>query len=94
MENFGHDQLAHVAVGDPDPTLYAGTASGYRKCCFEWEDRISQNLILLWCCTRELGHLGQHLAGTGDVVAAAHANRCQLRRLPTSWREDAVSLAT
>jgi hypothetical protein len=29
-------------------------------------------LILPWACTRELDHQGQHLAGTGEWVAAVH----------------------
>jgi hypothetical protein len=29
-------------------------------------------MTLLWCCTRELGHQGQHIAGTGEHVAAVH----------------------
>ncbi len=70
--SLGHDELAHVTIGDPDPTSHAGTASGYRKCCYAWVDKITQNLILPWSCTREMGHHGQHLAGTGDVVAAVH----------------------
>lgn len=67
----GQDQLEHVAVGDPDPTS-DGTASGYRACRFEWVDKTSQTLLLPWSCTRKLGHQGQHLAGTGESVAAVH----------------------
>jgi hypothetical protein len=69
---LGQDEFAHVAVGDSDPTSDLGTASGYRKCRFEWADETSQTLILPWFCTRELGHQGQHIAGTGEMVAAVH----------------------
>lgn len=72
--SLGWDQLDHVAAGDPDPTSGPGTGNGHRMCRFEWADESSQALILSWSCTRELGHQGQHLAGTGEVVAAAHAN--------------------
>jgi hypothetical protein len=64
------DELEHIAVGDPDPTSHPDTVSSYRMCRFEWADVISHALILLWCCTRELGHQCQHLAGTGEWVAA------------------------
>lgn len=33
----------------------------------------SRRLILPWFCTRELDHQGQHLAGTGEWVAAVHS---------------------
>ena len=70
------DELGHVVVGDPDPTpdapdKDAGTSSDCR-CEFEWTEQASQNLTLVWSCTRGLGHPGQHLAGTGEWVAAAH----------------------
>jgi hypothetical protein len=71
--NFGQDELGHVAVGDPDPTADpGGTADGFGKCGFKWTDECSRTLILPWSCTRELGHQGQHLAGTGEWVAARH----------------------
>jgi hypothetical protein len=70
--SLGHDELEHIAAGDTDPTADPGTANGYRLCRFEWADEISQTLILPWSCTRKLGHQGQHLAGTGECVAAAH----------------------
>ncbi len=70
--SLGRDELEHVAVGDPDPTSDPGTANGYRACRFEWADETSQTLILPWSCTRELGHQGQHIAGTGEWVAAVH----------------------
>jgi hypothetical protein len=69
FRRLGHDELERVAVGDPDPTSDPGRANGYQACRFEWSE-ISQTLILLWCCTRELGHQGQHVAGTGECVAA------------------------
>jgi hypothetical protein len=34
--------------------------------------RIRRRSSLHWCCTRERGHPGQHLAGTGEVIAAVH----------------------
>ncbi|MGH3923465.1 MAG: hypothetical protein ACRDTT_11465 [Pseudonocardiaceae bacterium] len=70
--SLGHDELEHIAVGDPDPTSDPGTANGRRSCRFEWADEISQTLVLPWSCTRKLGHQGQHLAGTGEWVAAAY----------------------
>jgi hypothetical protein len=70
--SLGQDELEGVAVGDPDPTADHGTVNGYRTCRFEWIYDISQTLNLLWSCTRELGHQGQHLAGTGEWVAAVH----------------------
>lgn len=68
------DELEYVAVGDPDPTAYLGTAKGYRKCSFEWTDEVSQTQIVIWRCTREWGHQGQHIAGTGEWVAAVHGS--------------------
>jgi hypothetical protein len=68
----GQDWLGHVVVGDPDPTTNLGTASGYQTYWFEWADETSHTLILPWSCTRKLGHPGQHLAGTGERVAAVH----------------------
>jgi hypothetical protein len=67
---LGQDELEHVAVGDPDPTANSRTSNGYRRCCSAWTDEIG-TLILHWSCTRERGHQGQHLAGTGEWVAAA-----------------------
>ena len=66
----GEDKLKHLAVGDPDP----GPVHGYRACGFEWADEISPGFVLLWRCTRAQGHHGQHLAGTGERVAAVHPN--------------------
>jgi hypothetical protein len=45
-------------------------ANGSEKCRFEWDEDISQTVTLHWCCTRQLGHQGQHIAGTGECVAA------------------------
>lgn len=73
------DELEHVAVGDRDPTWDAGMANSYRKCRFEWDDVTSRTLVLRWSCTRELGHPGQHLAGTGEEVAAVHPQFLQYR---------------
>jgi hypothetical protein len=68
----GQDWLGHVVVGDPDPTTDPGTASRYQTCLFKWADQTSPTLILPWSCTRKRGHPGQHLAGTGEQVAAVH----------------------
>ena len=68
----GEDKLKHIAVGDPDP----GPTHDCRACGFEW-DEISTGLVLLWRCTRLQGHHGQHLAGTGERVAAVHPNSAQ-----------------
>jgi hypothetical protein len=73
FQRLGQDELEPVAVGDPDPTSptsHPGTAKGYRTCRFEWVDEISRTMTLPWRCTRELGHQGQHIAGTGECVAA------------------------
>ena len=72
-DSLGHsDELKDVAVGDPDPTSDTSTAKRSRRCGFEWLDGTSQTLVLRWSCTRELGHHGQHVAGTGEEVAAVH----------------------
>jgi hypothetical protein len=73
--SHGEDALEHVAVGDPDP----GTVNGCQLCRFTWAEEISQTLVLPWSCTRERGHQGQHLAGTGEGIAAV-----QLQLLPTA----------
>jgi hypothetical protein len=70
LPRLGQNELEHVAVGDPDPTSHPGTANEYRECRFEWADEISRTMTLPWRCTRELGHQGQHIAGTGECVAA------------------------
>jgi hypothetical protein len=71
--SFVQDGLEHVAVGDPDPTADpGGAADGSGKCGFKWTHQRSRTLILPWSCTRTLGHQGQHLAGTGEWVAALH----------------------
>jgi hypothetical protein len=72
FQRLGQDELERVAVGDPDPTSDPDTANEYRECRFEWADKISRTMTLPWCCTRELGHQGQHIAGTGEHVAAVH----------------------
>ena len=85
------DKLDHVAVGDPDPTADLGTAAQYRTCGFEWVDESSPTLrILSWSCTRQLGHQGQHLAGTGECVAAVHPMQSMERT--GAWPSDPVSL--
>lgn len=70
FRRLGQDGLERVVVGDPDPTSDSGTANRYRECRFEWTDEISRTMTLPWCCTRELGHQGQHIAGTGECDAA------------------------
>jgi hypothetical protein len=67
---LSQDELERVAVGDPDPTSNVGATNGYRECRFEWTEKVSRTMTLPWCCTRELGHQGQHIAGTGECVAA------------------------
>jgi hypothetical protein len=72
---MGEDDLRHIVVGDPDPTPNSPSKVHEHpdcRCGFEWTDEASQNLTLLWSCTREPGHPGQHLAGTGERVAAVH----------------------
>lgn len=66
------DPLGHIIVGSPDPTSDLYKDSGYRGCGFEWFDDTSMTLVLRWQCTRESGHPGQHLAGTGHRVTAVH----------------------
>ena len=71
---MGKDELRHIVVSDPDPTPDSSSnGSEYPiHCGFEWADEASQTLTLLWSCTREPDHPGQHLAGTGEWVAAVH----------------------
>jgi hypothetical protein len=73
-QTMGKDELRHIVVGDLDPTAdLPSKVSGHPiNCGFEWADETSQSLTLLWSCTRAPGHLGQHLAGTGEWVAAVH----------------------
>lgn len=66
------DPLGHIIVGSPDPTLDVYRENDYRGCEFEWFDDTCLTLVLRWQCTRESGHPGQHLAGTGHWVAAVH----------------------
>ena len=67
------DEFEHIAVGDPDP----GPVHRDQICGFDWEDEISPCFVLLWRCTREQGHHGEHFAGTGERVAAVHPNAAQ-----------------
>jgi hypothetical protein len=71
---MSQDELRRIVVGDPDPTvgLSSKVSAHPIDCRFKWADETLPNLTLLWSCTRELGHLGQHLAGTGEWVAAVH----------------------
>lgn len=67
------DPLGHIIAGNPDPTWdLIHKDNGYRECRFEWFDDTWRTLVLRWQCTRESGHPGQHLAGTGYWVAAVH----------------------
>lgn len=67
------DPLGHIIAGNPDPTSdLIHKDNGYRECRFEWFDDTWRTLVLRWQCTRESGHPGQHLAGTGYGVAAVH----------------------
>lgn len=70
--SFCRDAFENVAVGDPDPTPDPDTIGRHRICRHEWEDA-SPTLILPWYCTRERGHQGQHVAGTGESVAAVRS---------------------
>jgi hypothetical protein len=73
---MSEDELRHIVVGDPDPTPNSPNKIHEHladcRCGFQWTDEASQNLALLWSCTREPAHAGQHLAGTGEWVAAVH----------------------
>jgi hypothetical protein len=71
---LSRNQLKDFTVGDADLTCPRGGADGHRMCRFEWVDEISSTFRLLWTCTREWGHLGRHIAGTGDGVAAVWGN--------------------
>ena len=68
------DELKHIAVGDPQPS----PVHGYRVCQFEWAEEISPGFVLLWHCTRVHGHHGQHVAGTGERIAAVYPNSGQM----------------
>ena len=71
---MGEDELRHIVVGDPDPTPDSSSnVDGHPpRCGFDWTEGTPQTLTLRWFCTREPGHPGQHLAGTGENVAAVH----------------------
>ena len=71
--NPDQDWLEHVAVGDPDPTSDHGAGNQDLACPFTWTHELSPTVLLPWCCTRERGHPGQHLAGTGEQVVAVHS---------------------
>jgi hypothetical protein len=55
----------HCKVGDPDPTPRRITSSVGAGCPSEIPGG-----ALGFICTREAGHGGQHVAGTGEVVVA------------------------
>jgi hypothetical protein len=63
-------QLDHIAVGNPDRTSQGGADHGRQMCRFEWSDELSPTFIVPWVYTREHGHCDQHVAGTGEWVAA------------------------
>jgi len=77
---MGKDELRHIIEGDPDPTPdLSSKADGHpTRCEFHWADKTSKTFTLFWCCTREPGHPGQHLAGTGERVAAVHPEDAEL----------------
>jgi hypothetical protein len=77
------DQLQDVTVGDADPTGHCGGANKPRLCRFEWTDETSPTLPLLWTCTREWGHPGQHIAGTGEQVAAVQNEKDITKAAPS-----------
>jgi hypothetical protein len=43
-------------------------------CQFEWVEKASPTVAQLWCCTRELGHQGQYIAGTGEYVTTVRGS--------------------
>ncbi len=65
-EKRGQDELDHAAVVDPDPASHRSADNVHQMCRFEWADETSPTLVLRWICTRERGHQGQHIAGTGE----------------------------
>ena len=74
------DPFSHIVVGSADPTAYLNRKdSNYRECRFEWWDDTFPTLVLRWQCTRESGHAGHHLAGTGYWVAAVHSPEKPIR---------------
>jgi len=66
------EELEHVAVGDLDPTSCHSADHQHPLCQVEWVDALSPTFVVLWICTREPSHHGQHIAGTGHWVAAVH----------------------
>ena len=66
------DVLEGAAAGALDFVSDPDTADGRGNCQFVWVEEISQTLSVPWCCTRKLGHQGQHLASTGQWIAAVH----------------------
>lgn len=68
-------ELDHVAVGDPDPTSQRSADHGHRMCRFQWSEELSPAFSLPWICTRERGHHGRHIAGTGEWVAAVQGHK-------------------
>jgi hypothetical protein len=72
----GQDKREHAAVDDPDPASHRSADKGHQMCRFEWADETSPTLVLRWICTRQRGHHGQHIAGTGEwtPTPATHPN--------------------
>lgn len=52
----------HGRVGDPDPTVKPETR--FEAC------PATKGSLYIYCCTREKGHDGQHIAGDGTTVVA------------------------
>lgn len=69
-EKLNHHKLAHITVGDPDPTTHHSADNEPALCQFQWTAQLSPVFGLLWTCTRDQSHQGPHIAGTGDWVAA------------------------
>ena len=80
---LSQSQLEDVTVGDADPTCPRDGADGHRMCRFEWVDEASPTFRLLWTCTREWGHPGRHIAGTGEQVAAVQGEKDIARAAPS-----------
>jgi hypothetical protein len=83
------DPLGHIIVGSPDLTPGFDKGNDYRECGFVWFDDICLTLVLRWQCTRNSGHPGQHLAGTGHWVAAVY-----FPKKPKNVRTDLPEAAT
>lgn len=76
-------QLEHVAVGDADPTSPRSADNRHPLCRFEWADALSPTFVVPWSCTRQRNHHGQHIAGTGQRVAAVHPAQTTITTQPS-----------